>query len=66
MAQSKATAQPGGGVLYEIRKGGVVCCQSYPENCGYSSQTIKEMLVAGFELYADGKKVNARGRKERQ
>ena len=60
MAQSKATAQTGGGVLYEIRKDGVVCCHSYLENCGYSSQTIKEMQAAGFELYADGKKVKPR------
>jgi hypothetical protein len=50
-----------GPVLYEIRKGGVVCCQSYLENCGYSSQTLREMMAAGFELYANGKKV-PRGR----
>lgn len=54
-----AKTEPGP-VLYEIRKGGVICCQSYLENCGYSSQTIKEMQTAGFELYADGKKVRRR------
>ena len=53
-------AQPDVGVLYEIRKDGVVCCHSHLENCGHSSQTIKEMQAAGFELYADGKKVKTR------
>ena len=51
-----------GAVLYEIRKGGVTCCRSYLENCGYSTQTLREMLAAGFELYIDGKKAK-RGRK---
>lgn len=54
MGQSKDT---GGAVLYEIRKAGVVCCASYLPLCGYSPQIIKEMQEAGFELYADGKKV---------
>ena len=45
-----------GTVLYEIRKGGVTCCRSCLENCGYSTQTLREMLAAGFELYIDGKK----------
>lgn len=58
MAENKANAQPGGGaVLYEIRKDGVVCCASSLPYCGYSPQIIKEMQAAGFELYADGKKV---------
>ncbi len=58
MAENKATAQPGGGaVLYEIRKGGVVCCASYLPLCGYDRQTIAEMRAAGYELFADGKKV---------
>lgn len=50
-----AKTEPGA-VLYEIRKGGVTCCRSYLENCGYSTQTLREMLAAGFELYIDGKK----------
>lgn len=54
MTQSKDTS---GAVRYEIRKNGVVCCASYLPLCGYDPQTIKEMQAAGFELYADGKKV---------
>lgn len=50
-----AKTEPGA-VLYEIRKDGVTCCHSYLENCGYSTQTLREMLAAGFELYIDGKK----------
>ena len=50
-------AAGGGAVRYEIRKGGVVCCASYLPLCGYDRQTIREMLRAGFELYADGEKV---------
>lgn len=51
-----------GAVLYEIRRNGVTYCQSYLENCGYSPQTLREMQVAGFELYANGKKVKRRGK----
>lgn len=54
MTQSKDTS---GAVQYEIRKDGVVCCASSLPYCGYSPQTLKEMQAAGFELYADGKKV---------
>ena len=58
MAGNKENAQPGGGaVRYEIRKGSLVCCASYLPLCGYDPQTIKEMREAGYELYADGKKV---------
>ncbi|MBR5889147.1 MAG: hypothetical protein IKY92_03805 [Akkermansia sp.] len=58
MAENKENAQPGGGaVRYEIRKGGVVCCASYLPLCGYDLLTIKKMQEAGYELYADGKKV---------
>lgn len=46
-----------GAVRYEIRKNGTVCCASYLPLCGYTPQIIKEMRAAGFELYADGKKV---------
>lgn len=51
------SAAGGGAVLYEIRKGGVVCCASYLPLCGYDRQTIAEMRAAGYELFADGKKV---------
>lgn len=47
----------GKGVLYEIRKDGIVIAQSYLPLCGYSPQEIKNLQAAGFELYADGKKV---------
>lgn len=57
MAQSKAKAQPGAGPVYEIRKGGVVCCTSTLFNCGYSPQELKQLRDAGFDLYEDGKKV---------
>lgn len=58
MAQNKATAHGGGGaVLYEIRKNGITCCASYLPMAGYDRQTIKEMQAAGYELYADGKRV---------
>lgn len=45
----------GGAVLYEIRKDGVTCCQSYLPLGGFDLQTIEEMQRQGFELYADGK-----------
>ena len=50
------------GHLYEIRRDGVTHCHSSMENCGYSPQTIKEMQVAGFDLYIDGKKAKRRGK----
>lgn len=60
MAQSKATAQPGGGPVYTLRKGGVVCVSSSLPGCGYTAQELKELAAAGFELYEDGKKVKRR------
>ena len=51
------TAQPGGGPVYTLRKGGVVCVQSSLPGCGYSAKDLKELRAAGFELYEDGKKV---------
>ena len=58
MATDKTAAQPGGGaVLYEIRKNGITCCASYLPLCGYDRQTIAEMRAAGYELFADGKRV---------
>ena len=56
MAQSKATAQPGGGPVYTIRKNGVDVVQSNLPGCGYSTQQLKELAAAGYELYKDGKK----------
>lgn len=50
-------ATGGGAVLYEIRKDGVTCCQSYLPLGGFDLQTIEEMQRQGFELYADGKLV---------
>ena len=57
MAENKETVQPGGGPVYQIRKNGVVCCESSLEGCGYSDEMLKDLRAAGFELYADGKKV---------
>ena len=60
MAQSKATAQPGGGPVYTNRKNGVDVVESDIPGCGYSSQELKELAAAGYELYKDGKKVKRR------
>ena len=60
MAQSKATAQPGGGPVYTIRKNGVDVAGSDIPGCGYSTQELKELAAAGYELYKDGKKVKRR------
>ena len=57
MASNENTA---GLIRYEVRKNGVVCCASYLPMCGYNQQTIKELWAAGFDFYADGKKVKAR------
>jgi len=57
VAQSKATAQPGGGPVYTIRKDGIDCVVSSIPGCGYSTQELKELASAGYELYKDGKKV---------
>lgn len=55
MAEPKA--QPGGGHVYTLEKDGVVCCTSSLPDCGYSTQMLKELRAAGFELYQDGQKV---------
>lgn len=60
MAQSKATAQPGGGPVYTIRKNGLDVVESSIPGCGYSTQELKELAAAGYELYMDGKKVKRR------
>lgn len=53
MAENKATAQH----TYTLVKDGVVCCASSLPNCGYSTEMLKELQAAGFELYEDGQKV---------
>ena len=55
--QNNAKAQPAGGPTYTLRKGGVVCVSSSLPGCGYSTQELKELRAAGFELYEDGQKV---------
>lgn len=57
MAESKITEQPCGGPVYSIRRDGVICGQSSLPDCGYSSEMLKELRAAGFDLYEDGKKV---------
>lgn len=54
---ANTTAQPGGGPVYTLQKDGVVCCTSSLPNCGYSTEMLKELRAAGFELYQDGCKV---------
>ena len=55
MAESKA--QPCSGHTYTLVKDGVVCCTSSLPDCGYSTEMLKELRAAGFELYQDGRKV---------
>lgn len=57
MGQSKATAQPGAGPVYTLKRDGVICCQSSLPDCGYSADMLRELRAAGYELFADGKKV---------
>lgn len=57
MAENKATAQPGGGPVYTLKRDGVICCQSSLPGCGYSTDMLRELRAAGYELFADGKKV---------
>jgi hypothetical protein len=45
------------GITYTLRRDGVIACTSTIPGCGYSSQELRELRAAGFELYADGKKV---------
>lgn len=60
MAQSKTRSKPGGGSVYTIRKDGVDCVESDLPDCGYSTQELKTLAAAGYELYKDGKKVRIR------
>ncbi len=62
MTQTKTTAHPGGGPVYTLRKDGVICVQSSLPGCGYTSEMLKELRAAGFELFEDGRKVKARGK----
>lgn len=57
MAESKETAQPGGGPVYTLKKDGVVCCQSSLPGCGYTAGMLKELREAGYVLYRNDKKV---------
>ena len=57
MAGDKTTAHPGGGPVYSLRKGGVIWCQSSIPGCGYSTGMLKELRAAGYELYANERKV---------
>lgn len=57
MTESKATAQAGGGPVYTLRKDGVICVESSLPGCGYSTQELKSLAAAGYELFQDGKKV---------
>jgi hypothetical protein len=50
-------AQPGGWHIYTLEKDGVICCRSSLPGCGYSTEMLKELHSAGFELYEDGRKV---------
>ena len=50
-------AQPCGGHVYTLEKDCVVCCTSSLPDCGYSTEMLKELRAAGFELYEDGRKV---------
>ncbi len=61
MTQSKATAHPGGGHTYTLRKNGLVCVTSSIPGCGYSTQELKELHAAGYVLYVDGKKAKRTG-----
>lgn len=60
VTSNNSTAQAGGGPVYTLRKDGVICCQSSLPGCGYSTEMLKELRAAGFELYEDGKKVKRR------
>ena len=62
MARNETTAQPGGGHIYTLRKGGVVRVTSTLPGCGYTAAELAQLREAGYELYMDGQKVKA-GRK---
>lgn len=57
MAQNKATPQTGGGPVYTLHKNGVLCVTSTIPGCGHSTQELKQLAAAGYELRKDGKKV---------
>lgn len=54
---SKENTQPGGGHVYTLHKDGVVCVASSLPGCGYSTQELKSLAAAGYELCKDGKPV---------
>ena len=57
MEGMKTPAMKPDGITYTLRRDGVTACTSSIPGCGYSSQELRELRAAGFELYADGKKV---------
>lgn len=57
MKQSQATNKTGGGYIYTICKDGVICAASNIPGCGYSTQELKELRAAGFEILEYGRKV---------
>lgn len=42
---------------YEIRRGGIVLCNSSMSNLDYSREALLGMCRAGLALYRDGKRV---------
>lgn len=48
---------------YTIRKGGKVIVASSCPACGYSTEELKQLRAAGYELYEDGKRVKRGGKK---
>ena len=51
------------GKVYTIRKDGQTIVRSTIQNCGYTDEELKSLRAAGYELFADGKKVGQRQRK---
>lgn len=56
MAPSKTPIAPPDGSTYTLRKGGKICVTSSIPDLGYSSQELRQLKAAGYELYIDGKK----------
>ena len=51
------------GKVYTICKDGKTIVRSSVLNCGYSDEELKSLRGAGYELFADGKKVGPRQKK---
>lgn len=54
--QSKSPAVKPDGVTYTIRKDGKIIVSSSIPACGYSTDELKSLRAAGFELYEGNKK----------